>query len=141
MRRTWMAAVMMSILLLVAAAPTLGATHTMSYRFEFFNNPNARQVALNIANRQRELATEEEEQSVIERFRESLERQIINRAIREIVESVFDPDGDIQEGWYQVGDDIIIFERDESGNMVVTYIDANGNMTEIVITREMEGMF
>lgn len=134
--------VTLAVLLLLATIPaTAWAGATMSYQFEFFNNANARQVAFNIANRQRELQNEEDEMSTIERFQESLERQIINRAIREIVDSAFDPDGEIQEGWYQVGDDIIYFERNEDGEMVVTYIDADGNLTEIIITRDVEAVF
>ena len=132
--------ILLIILLFTTVAGTAWAGATMSYRFEFFDNANARQVALNIANRQQELLKAEDEMSVIERFQESLERQIINRAIREIVDSAFNPDGEIQEGWYQVGDDIIEFKR-VNGDMVVTYIDADGNLTEIIITRDVEAVF
>jgi hypothetical protein len=129
------------VILLSVCQISLAATPTMSWDFLIFHNPNARQVALNIAIKQREVFLEQNEKTALERFKESLERQVINTAIREIVEAVFDPNGEIQEGWYQVGEDIISFERNEDGNMVVTYIDANGNLTEIILIRNLEYYF
>ncbi len=127
------------IVTLSLSSVAYAANHTMRWDFEIFNNANARQVALNIASKQRELAREEDEKTALERFQESLERQVINRAIREIVEGVFEPD-EMEEGWYKVGDDIIEFRRD-GDDMIVTYIDADGNETEIIITRDVYGSF
>lgn len=108
------------------------ANATMSWGFQILNNPNARQVALNIATAQQELSKVTTEQSGIDRFKESLERMAMSKAIRDIV--YYDPDsGDPGYGFVPVEDGWIYYEWDEvSQSMRISYW-SNGAWTEITI--------
>lgn len=108
------------------------ARYTMSWGFELLNNPNARQVALNIANAQQELLRTTEDQSGIDRFKESLDRMAMSKAIRDIV--YYDPtSGAPGYGFIPVEDGWIYYEWDEvSGSMKIFYF-SDGSWTEITI--------
>ncbi|MGI6558106.1 MAG: hypothetical protein ACOX20_03840 [Limnochordia bacterium] len=81
------------LITLICGSTAALADAVMSWSFNTFNNPNARQVALNIANRQAELAElEDEEKTIMERFQESLERMQMSYAIRKLLELPEDED-------------------------------------------------
>lgn len=125
------------VLLTLVAALLLGlgaealATYTMSWGFQMINNPNARQVALNIANAQEELNRVAEDQSGLDRFKESLDRMVMSKAIRDIV--YYEPDREAFYGFIPVDDGWIYYEWDEVGQAMKIYYYANGSWTEISI--------
>lgn len=121
-----------ALMILAFGSNLASANATMSWGFQILNNPNARQVALNIATAQQELSKVTTEQSGIDRFKESLERMAMSKAIRDIV--YYDPDsGDPGYGFVPVEDGWIYYEWDEvSQSMRISYW-SNGAWTEITI--------
>jgi hypothetical protein len=119
-------------LLVFGMAGLVQAKYTMSWGFELLNNPNARQVALNVANAQQELLRTTEDPSGIDRFKESLDRMTMSKAIRDIV--YYDPDSDAPSyGFVPVDDGWIYYEWDEvSGSMKIFHF-SDGGWTEITI--------
>jgi hypothetical protein len=104
----------------------------MSWGFQLLNNPNARQVALNIANAQQELLRTTEDQSGIDRFKESLDRMAMSKAIRDIV--YYDPNSDAPGyGFVPVEDGWIYYEWDEVSETMKIFHFADGGWTEITI--------
>lgn len=109
-----------------------GATYTMSWRFELINNPNARQVALNVANTQQELLRTTEDQSGLDRFKESLDRMAMSKAIRDIV--YYDPNSESPDhGFVPVEDGWIYYAWDEISQSMKIYYFSDGGWTEISI--------
>ncbi len=119
-------------ILLLGMSGLTQAKYTMSWGFELIGNPNARQVALNVANAQQELLRTTEDQSGIDRFKESLDRMAMSKAIRDIV--YYDPNSDAPGyGFVPVEDGWIYYEWDDiSGSMKIFHY-ANGSWTEITI--------
>lgn len=117
------------IVFVVAALAVLVAAHgavqaanfTMSYSFKIFGNPNARQVALNLADKQANLA--KGEQSELEMFVEGLKRRLMSEVYREILDDIFSPDGPPQEGKYYAGNLVITVHTDDDGNTVIIVED------------------
>ena len=108
------------------------AQHTMSWGFELIGNPNARQVALNIANAQQELLGSTDEQTAMERFKESLDRMAMSKAVRDIV--YYDPNsGDPGYGFVPVEDGWIYYEWDEVSESMKIFYFSDGSWTEITI--------
>ena len=108
------------------------AQHTMSWGFELIGNPNARQVALNIANAQQELPRSTDEQTAMERFKESLDRMAMSKAVRDIV--YYDPNsGDPGYGFVPVEDGWIYYEWDEVSESMKIFYFSDGSWTEITI--------
>lgn len=108
------------------------AQHTMTWGFELIGNPNARQVALNIANAQQELLRSTDEQTAMERFKESLDRMAMSKAVRDIV--YYDPNsGDPGYGFVPVEDGWIYYEWDEVSESMKIFYFSDGSWTEITI--------
>ena len=121
-----------TILIVFSLTGTAVASYTMSYSFQLINNPNARQVALNIANAQQELSRTTEEPSALDRFKESLDRMAMSKAIRDIV--YYDPNSDSPDyGFVPVDDGWIYYEWDEVSESMKIYHYSNGSWTEITI--------
>jgi len=112
------------LLSLVLGSATVWADAVMSWSFSTFNNPNARQVALNIANRQQELAElDDSEKTAMERFQESLERMQMSYAIRNLLE--LEPtEGDY--GYLPLGDSWLYWEYDEETKSITVWYWDNG---------------
>jgi len=109
----------------------------MSWGFELIGNPNARQVALNIANAQQELLRTTEDQTGIERFKESLDRMAMSKAIRDIV--YYDPDsGEPGYGFVPVDDGWIYYEWDDDKQTMRIYHFSDGGWSEITIDSGMQ---
>lgn len=121
-----------TVLVLSFSSAWASAGSTMSWNFQIFNNPNARQVALNIATAQKELGKVTPEQSSVDRFKESLDRMAMSKAIRDIV--YYDPDSDdpgygfvsVEGGW-------IYYEWDEIKQAMKIAYWSDGAWTEITI--------
>ncbi|NMB00715.1 MAG: hypothetical protein GX971_04245 [Firmicutes bacterium] len=108
------------------------ANSTMTWHFEIFGNPNARQVALNIANAQKELSRTAEEQSGLDQFKESINRMAMSKAVRDIV--YYDPESDDpNSGFVPVDDGWIYYQWDEVDKRMKIYYYSNGSWTEISI--------
>ncbi|NMB20214.1 MAG: hypothetical protein GX979_05055 [Firmicutes bacterium] len=119
-------------LLLLSVGGMAQARYTMSWGFELIGNPNARQVALNIANAQQELLRTTEDQTGIERFKESLNRMAMSKAVRDIVH--YNPDSDDPDrGFVPVDDGWIYYEWDEVAETMRIYYYSDGGWTEITI--------
>ena len=95
--------------------------YTMSWNFRYFNNPNARQVAINIAEKQEGLV--EREQDEIDRFQESFERRLMSSVQRSIINQILGETG-LTVGEYMVGDlSISIAEDPNTGEVIMEIIN------------------
>ncbi len=123
----------LAVIVSVALSSALAqASYTMSWGFQLLNNPNARQVALNIANAQQELLRTDGEQSGIDRFKESLDRMAMSKAIRDIV--YYDPSSDAPGyGFVPVEDGWIYYEWDEVSESMKIFHFSDSGWTEITI--------
>ncbi|MEC9489924.1 MAG: curli assembly protein CsgF [Halanaerobiales bacterium] len=111
------------------------ANYNMSWNFQKFNNPNARQVANNRAKTQDGMI--ENQQDPLERFKESLERRLYSRAQREIVDAIMNEE-DIENENFTAGDlDISIAEDPQTGEVLVTITDKiSGDSTVITYSSD-----
>jgi len=122
-----------AVVLLCLANVAAAASHTMSWSFQMFNNPNARQVALNIAEKQEAMWEEDDPDDPVADFRDSLERRLYSRAQREIVDIIFDEEIDERED-FTVGDlDISVEQDPDTGETIITITDRETG-EETVIT-------
>ena len=117
-------------------ASSFALTYTMSWDFELYNNPYAEQIALNIAQAQKGLEKEEEqvsywEQDPLERFKDTLQRQLLYRISRQIVDEAFG-EGELQPGQYIAGDYVIDIFIDGVIKVVITDT-MTGNTTTIEV--------
>ena len=120
-------------------ASLFASTYTLSWDFELYNNPYAEQIALNIAQAQKSLEEEKEEEEVpfweedpLERFKDMLQRQLLYRISRQIVEEAFGEEGELQPGQYIAGDYVIDIFTDGVITVVITDT-ATGNTTTIEV--------
>ena len=103
----------------------------MSWNFRIFNNPNARQVAINTAEKQAEMIDVEEEDP-LERFRERFERRLTSRIQRDMVSKILD-DEELAFGDYEVGDlEISIAEDPDTGEVLVEITDVVTGETTVI---------
>lgn len=111
--------------------------YTMSWSFQSFNNPNARQVKMNIAETQAGMV--EEAMDPLERFQQQFERRMISSIQRSIVERIRDEDAEgPAEGSYQVGDlEITISEDQLTGEVTLDVVNIiTGESTTISYSDE-----
>ena len=98
-----------------------GYNYTMSWSFQTFNNPNARQVAINTAETQDGLVDEDEDP--IQRFADGLERRLYSSAQREIVDMIMDED-EVPYGEFDAGNlNISVAEDPQTGEVIVEIVD------------------
>jgi len=118
----------------VSAAPNF----TMSWSFQLFNNPNARQVAMNRAEKQDGLI--EEEEDPIKRFADGLERRLYSSAQREIVDMIMD-DEEVPYGEFEAGNLQISVAEDPLTNEVIVEITdiITGDSTVITYSADEYG--
>lgn len=111
------------------------AGYNMSWSFQKFNNPDARQVANNIAKSQDGMI--KPEQNSLERFKESLEQRLYNRAQREIVDAIMNEES-VPYGDFEAGDlDISVAEDPDTGEILVTITDTiSGDSTVITYSND-----
>ncbi len=110
-------------LMLMAAFPggTLAETYTMSWSFRTFHNPNARQVAKGIAEQQDGMV--EEEEDPIDTFRERLERRLMSRIQRNLIDRITGDEGELEDEFdVDVGDLNIYVDHDEDTGVVTIEI-------------------
>lgn len=122
--------VLIIIFVILLAGHSKAANHTMSWNFEIFNNYNSRQVALNLAQVQAGLV--EEDDDVIEEFKEDLERRLFSSVQRNIVDMILNQD-EIPYGEFEAGDLVVTVAEDpQTGEVVIEIIDIiSGDSTVI----------
>lgn len=109
---------------------TAAENYTMSWGFRIFNRPNARQVAINIAEKQDGLI--EENQDPVERFRESFERRLMSTVQRNLIDQILDDETEA-DGNFQTGDlDITVTEDPDTGDITLEITDINTGETTII---------
>lgn len=114
------------------------ANFTMSYSFKIFGNPNARQVALNLAEKQANLA--KGEQTELEMFVEGLKRRLMSEVYRQILDDIFNPDGPPEDGQYFAGNLVISVRTDDDGNTVIIVEDTvTGEISIIELSEYLDG--
>ncbi|MFW6029083.1 MAG: curli assembly protein CsgF [Halanaerobiales bacterium] len=103
---------------------------TMSWSFQTFNQPNARQVAINTAEKQDGLI--EEKEDPIENFASGLERRLYSSAQRDIVDKIMSED-EVPYGEYEAGNlKISVAEDPQTGEIIVDIYDTvSGDSTTI----------
>ena len=100
--------------------------YNMSWDFRIFDDPDARQVAINTAEKQDGLV--ENTQDSIDRFKEGLERQLYGSIQSDIIEQIDSGDYD---GEWQTGD-LNITLKESNGEVVVKITDTiTGETTTI----------
>jgi curli production assembly/transport component CsgF len=120
----------LSGLVFLIAVSVNAENYTMSWRFRIFNKPNARQVAINIAEKQDGLI--EENQDPIERFRESFERRLMSTVQRNLIDQILDDETEA-DGNFQTGDlDITVTEDPDTGDVTLEITDLNTGETTII---------
>ncbi len=118
------------IMLLTLAGTAAAANYTMSWDFEVFNNPDARQVALNLANTQDSLI--EEEEDALERFKEGLERRLYSAAQRSLVDMILGEE-EVSEGQFPVGNLIVTIDEDDvTGEVTIIIEDTETGETTFI---------
>ena len=111
---------------------------TMSWSFQTFNQPNARQVAINNAEKQDGLI--EEKKDPIENFASGLERRLYSSAQRDIVNKIMNKD-EVPYGEYEAGNlEISVAEDPQTGEIVVDIYDTvSGDSTTITYSGDEWG--
>ena len=129
------------LIFIFTAVSTAGALNfTMSWSFQSFNNPNARQVNMSLAETQSGMV--EEAMDPLERFQEQFERRMISSIQRSIIERIRDEDAEgPAEGSYQVGDlEITISEDQLTGEVTLDVVNIiTGESTTISYSDEWLG--
>ena len=119
-----------SLIIIFGLFTSVKAETTMSWEFEIFNNPNARQVAFNIAKAQKELSKQEEDS--ITSFLDGLDRRLQSSVQRDIMDMIFNDDR-VAAGEYEVGKlKVRIAEDPETGNVILEIINTETGETTIV---------
>ncbi len=130
-----------ALIFIFTAVSTAGALNfTMSWSFQSFNNPNARQVNMSLAETQSGMV--EEAMDPLERFQEQFERRMISSIQRSIIERIRDEDAEgPAEGSYQVGDlEISISEDQLTGEVTLDVVNIiTGESTTISYSDEWLG--
>lgn len=113
------------------------ANYTMSWDFQYFNNPNARQVAINIAEKQAGMITEDI--SSYERFRASLEQRLLSSVQRSIIRQLLNEEEFTEIKDLKVGDLIINIIQGDDGEVTVIIKDIiTGDKTELTYNTFMD---
>lgn len=107
---------------------TAGADTVTSWEFNSFNDPDARQVAQNIASTQHEMSQEEDP---IAQFVSGLNGRIMSLIQQDIVNKMVEED--LAEGSYDVGNlEVTVSEDETTGVVTVTLVNKDtGEVTEI----------
>lgn len=104
--------------------------YNMSWDFKIFNDPDARQVAINTAQKQADLT--ETEEDPIDQFADGLERRLYSSAQRQIIDMIMGEE-DIPYGDFEAGDlQISVAEDPQTGEVLVEITDTiSGDSTVI----------
>ena len=101
----------------------------MGWSFQIFNNPNARQVAINTAEKQDGLI---EVDDPIQDFADGLERRLYSSAQRDIVNKIMDED-EVPYGEYEAGNlNISVAEDPQTGEVLVEITDKISGESTII---------
>ncbi|MFP4199728.1 MAG: curli assembly protein CsgF [Halanaerobium sp.] len=130
MKKSVVVLIILSGLMFLTAFSVSAENYTMSWNFRVFNHPNARQAAINTAEKQDGLI--EENQDPVERFRESFERRLMSTVQRNLIDQILDDEKEA-EGNFQTGDlDISVTEDPDTGDVTFETTDLNTGETTII---------
>jgi curli production assembly/transport component CsgF len=117
-----------SIITIFLFVSTINADTVTSWEFKTFNDPDARQVAQNIASTQHEMSLSEDP---IAQFISGLNGRIMSLIQQDIVNKMVEEG--LAEGSYDVGNlEITVSEDEVTGVVTVTLVNTNtGEVTEI----------
>lgn len=120
--------ILASFLIIFLFSSLISAGSTTSWSFQTFNNPDARQVAQNIASTQHEMSLSEDP---IAQFISGLNGRIMSLIQQDIVNKMIE-DG-LAEGSYDVGNLEVTVNEDEITGVVTIILTntATGEVTEI----------
>ncbi|MBM7557721.1 curli assembly protein CsgF [Halanaerobacter jeridensis] len=121
---------LLTLIMFLSGGNVNASNHTMSWDFQMFSNYNYRQVAMNVAQIQKELVKEEED--AIEEFKDDLERRLFSSAQRKIVDMILNED-EIPYGKFEAGDlKITVAEDPLTGEVLIDIVDVvSGDSTTI----------
>ena len=113
--------IIMLFLIISISLSVSAYNYNMSWNFRVFNDPDARQVALNIA--QIQLDNVVKEADPVDAFQTSFERRLMSTVQRAIIDQIFGEAG-ITVGEYRVGDlNVSIAEDANTGEVVMEIED------------------
>ncbi|MFW6382356.1 MAG: curli assembly protein CsgF [Bacillota bacterium] len=137
MKKLFIFTVMLIMIIGLTFSAAAYPSYNMSWSFNKFNNPDARQAAINIAETQDDLV--ETDQNSIDRFTEGLERRLYSSVQRQIIEDIMeseDPTGEFTAGDLEIsvteGDGEVFVEITDSitgESTTVTYSNDWGNLS------------
>lgn len=140
MKKLLILSIIFTLFLMFSVSASAYTSHnfTMSWSFQTFNQPNARQVAINKAEKQDGLIKDEE--SPIERFASGLERRLYSSAQRDIVDKIMSED-EVPYGEYEAGNlEISVAEDPQTGEVIVDIYDTvSGDSTTITYSGDKWG--
>lgn len=132
MRKLFILTAALIMVLGISFAAAAYPNYNMSWSFSKFNNPDARQAAINIAETQDGLV--ESSQDSIDQFAEGLKRRLYSSTQRQIIENIMeseDPTGEFQAG------DLDISVTESNGEIFVEITDTiTGETTVITYSSE-----
>ncbi|MGP3779364.1 curli assembly protein CsgF [Halanaerobium saccharolyticum] len=128
MKKKILSTLLMAFISILFFSNFIIAASTTSWSFQTFNNPDARQVAQNIASTQHEMSLSEDP---IAQFISGLNGRIMSLIQQDIVNKMVE-DG-LAEGNYDVGNLEIAVDEDEiTGVVTITLVNTvTGEVTEI----------
>lgn len=123
---------LISVMLIIFLSGSVFAypNYNMSWDFQIYNNPDARQVAINTAQKQADLT--ETEEDPIDQFTEGLERRLYSSAQRQIIDMIMGEE-DIPYGDFEAGDlQISVAEDPQTGEVLVEITDTISGDSTII---------
>ena len=130
MNKKLMVVAIVTFIMILGFQGLVQADTTMSWEFQVFNNPNARQVAHNIAKAQKDLSKKEKDP--IAEFKDGLDRRLQSSVQRDIMDMIFNDDR-VAAGEYEVGKlNVRIAEEPETGVVILEITNTETGETTIV---------
>ena len=130
MKKLFVVFLVVFMVFILVSEITHAANFTMSWDFQIFNNLNARQVAINTAEKQDSMIQEEEDP--MERFIQSFERRLMSRVHRNLIDQIMS-DEELAAGEYQVGDlNVSIIEDPDTGEVTLEITNVVTGETSII---------
>ena len=130
MNKNLMVVAIVTFIMILGFQGLVQADTTMSWEFQVFNNPNARQVAHNIAKAQKDLSKKEKDP--IAEFKDGLDRRLQSSVQRDIMDMIFNDDR-VAAGEYEVGKlNVRIAEEPETGLVILEITNTETGETTIV---------
>lgn len=130
MRKLFILAAALIMVLGISFTAAAYPNYNMSWSFNTFNNPDARQAAINRAETQDGLV--ESTQDSIDQFKEGLDRRLYSQAQSEIIDKIME-DEDFDKEKLRAGDLEINLGKDEdTGEVIVKIYDTETGESTVI---------